>query len=243
MRGSDSPSVVTEAADVRWHPLPDAVAVRQAACRRILAAAAVALQDEGRFRIVLAGGTTPRAAYAALRGADTDWSRWDIYFGDERCLPPENPERNSVMAAQAWLVHVALTPRNIHAIPAELGAAAAARAYAETLRGVGEFDLVLLGLGEDGHTASLFPGHDWGSAPDAPDALAVFDAPKPPPERVSLSAARLGRTRQALFLVDGESKRAAVARWRAGEDIPARSIRPAGGVDVLLEGGLLEARR
>ena len=130
----------------------------------------------------------------------------------------------------------------VHAIPAELGASAAALAYAETLRGVGDFDLVLLGLGEDGHTASLFPGRDWGVAASAPDALAVFDAPKPPPQRVSLSAARLSRTREVLFMVEGEAKRDAVARWRAGEQLPAAAIRPAGGVDVLVESALLGRR-
>ena len=122
-------------------------------------------------------------------------------------------------------------------------ATAAALAYAETLRNVGEFDLVLLGLGDDGHTASLFPNHDWGIAPDAPAVLAVFNAPKPPPERVSLSAARLSRAREVLFLIAGESKREAVQRWRAGEDISARAIRPRAGVDVLLESKLLSEAR
>jgi 6-phosphogluconolactonase len=127
----------------------------------------------------------------------------------------------------------------VHAIPAELGALEAARLYAETLRTVGGFDLVLLGLGEDGHTASLFPGHEWGTASGSPDVLAVFDAPKPPPQRVSLSAARLGRARQVMFLVGGKSKHRAVAEWRTGKNIPARAITPAAGVDVLVESALL----
>ena len=138
------------------------------------------------------------------------------------------------MAGEAWLDHVALPPQGLHEIPAELGAQAAAQAYAGTLRQFGEFDLVLLGLGEDGHTASLFPGHDWGEAPGSPAALAVLDAPKPPRERVSLSAARLSRARQVLFLVSGGSKARALAQWRAGSDIPARAIAPAAGVDVLV---------
>ena len=101
------------------------------------------------------------------------------------------------------------------------------------------FDLALLGLGEDGHTASLFPGHEWGITPDSPDTLAVFDAPKPPPQRVSLSAARLSRSRQVIFLVAGESKHRAVTEWRNGKIIPARAIAPAAGVDVLVESALL----
>ena len=226
---------------VRWTGVADAAALRQAACQRILDAAARAIEQRDRFLIVLAGGDTPRAIYRMLRAATTDWSRWQVYFGDERCLPADDAERNSRMAADAWLDHVPIPPDQVHAIPAELGASAAALAYAETLRGVGEFDLVLLGLGEDGHTASLFPGRDWGVAASAPDALAVFDAPKPPPQRVSLSAARLSRAREVLFLVEGESKRDAVMQWRMGADIPARAIHPEAGVDVLVESTLSPA--
>ncbi|HUW76415.1 MAG TPA: 6-phosphogluconolactonase, partial [Gallionella sp.] len=96
-------------------------------------------------------------------------------------------------------------------------------------------------LGEDGHTASLFPHHDPGNTPDAPAVLAVHDAPKPPPDRVSLSANRLGAARRVMFLVKGEAKRQAVQDWRNGMDIPAASIKPAGGVDIYLEAGLLES--
>jgi len=174
-----------------------------------------------------------------LRGADTDWSRWQIYFGDERCLPIDDPERNSRSTTEVWLDHVAVPKDNVHAIPAELGAQAAALAYEELLRGVGNFDLVLLGLGEDGHTASLFPDHEWGVEADAPDVLAVFDAVKPPPQRVSLSAARLSRANEVLFLVEGEAKRDALMRWRASERLPAAAIHPASGVDVLVEAALL----
>ena len=205
----------------------------------ILAAADRAIRARGQFHIVLAGGDTPRGAYRELRVAPADWPAWHIYFGDERCLPANDPARNSLMAGEAWLDHVAIPAQQRHSIPAELGPTQAARMYAETLQTVGDFDLVLLGLGEDGHTASLFPDHEWGPAPGSLDTLAVFDAPKPPPQRVSLSAARLSRARQVLFLVGGESKHWAVAAWRAGKDIPARSIMPASGVDVLVESALL----
>ncbi len=226
----------------RWHGVADAAALLDDAHRWIVGAAADAIERRGRFLIVLAGGRTPRGVYRALRDAHTDWSRWHVYFGDERCLAPDDADRNSTMAADAWLDHVSIPRSHIHVMPAELGADAAARAYAETLREVAEFDLVLLGLGEDGHTASLFPDHDWGAGAEAPDTLAVLDAPKPPPQRVSLSARRLSRARAVLFLVEGESKRDAVMRWRAGADIPARAIRPEAGVDVLVESMLLRAR-
>jgi 6-phosphogluconolactonase len=225
--------------ETRWHPAADGSALAQAACRRIADAAAAAIEQRGEFCIVLAGGNTPRGVYRRLRGVPTDWPRWRVYFGDERCLPRDQEARNSHMAAEALLDHVPVVPNRVHPIPAELGAAAAATAYAQTLQKIPCFDLVLLGLGEDGHTASLFPGHDCGSTPDAPAVLAVYGAPKPPAERVSLSARRLGLARAVLFLVGGESKRRAVRQWRDGQDIPARSVRPRAGVDVLVEGALL----
>lgn len=224
---------------VRWHGIADAAVLRDAAFRRILDAATDAIQRRGRFVIVLAGGNTPRDVYRMLRDADTDWPRWQVYFGDERCLPAGDVERNSRMAADTWLDHVSIPKKQVHILPAERGANAAAQDYADTLRHVGDFDLVLLGLGEDGHTASLFPNHDWGVNADAADALAVFDAPKPPAQRVSLSATRLSRARAVLFLVEGESKRDAVTQWRTGADIPARAIQPQAGVDVLVEATLL----
>jgi 6-phosphogluconolactonase len=224
---------------VRWIGAADATALTQAACQRILATAGRAIAERARFVIVLAGGDTPRGVYQSLRTAHTHWSRWHVYFGDERCLPANDVERNSRMAADAWLDHVPIPMDQIHAIPGELGPDAAALAYAQVLRNVDDFDLVLLGLGADGHTASLFPGHSWGEAPGAGDTLAIFDAPKPPPRRVSLSGARLSRAREVLFLIAGASKRDAVARWRAGEKLPPDAIRPAGGCDVLVDSALL----
>lgn len=229
----------TTPAQCRWHTVADLPALHRAALNAILGSAMLAIQLRGRFHLVISGGETPREIYRQLRAARSDWSAWHIYFSDERCLPPTDVNRNSRMAAEAWLDHVAIPAVQLHIIPGELGASQAARVYAETLRTVGMFDLVLLGLGEDGHTASLFPKHEWGSAPDAPDTLAVLDAPKPPPQRVSLSAARLSRSRQVIFLVAGESKRKAVAEWRNGKIIPAQAVAPAAGVDVLVESMLL----
>jgi 6-phosphogluconolactonase len=225
--------------EVRWLPVADVAELERTACRIISDAAERAIKQRGEFLIVLAGGNTPRGVYRLLRKQSSDWSRWTVYFGDERCLPAGDAERNSKMASAEWLDHVPVAEKCIHPIPAELGATAAALAYADKLRNVDEFDLVLLGLGNDGHTASLFPGNDLGTSPDAPSVLAVFNAPKPPPERVSLSAARLSRAHEVLFLIAGDSKRDAVARWRTGENIPARAIRPRGGIDVLVESKLL----
>lgn len=143
------------------------------------------------------------------------------------------------MAALVWLDHINIPSGQIHPIHAELGAETAARNYAQTVDGIEQFDMVLLGLGEDGHTASLFPNHDWGKTPDAPSAIAVHNSPKPPPDRVSLSAHRLSTAHQVVFLVTGESKRQAVRDWCNGVGIPAASIAPANGVDIYIEAALL----
>lgn len=227
------------APDVRWLTLVSVAELERTACNRIIEAAARAIKHRGEFLIVLAGGNTPRGVYRLLREQAANWSHWNVYYGDERCLPAADVERNSKMAATEWLDHVPIPKDQVHPIPAERGATAAALAYKDTLRDVGEFDMVLLGLGDDGHTASLFPNHDWGTAPEAPDVLAVFNAPKPPPDRVSLSATRLSRAREVLFLIAGDAKREAVRRWRGGENIPVRAILPRAGVDVLIESKFL----
>ena len=229
---------------LRWHVFPDAAALAAQAVARIAAAADEAIAARNVFRIVLAGGRTPLAVYAQLATTRQDWARWQVYFGDERCLPIGEAGRNDTAARAAWLARVAIPEENIHCIPAQLGPQEGAARYAALLRSVDTFDLVLLGLGEDGHTASLFPGQALGEREGSPDVLAVRNAPKPPAERVSLSAARLSRAHHVLFLVTGTDKRAAVAAWCRGQDIPARHVAPRAGVDVLLDadaaGGLEE---
>jgi 6-phosphogluconolactonase (EC 3.1.1.31) len=203
---------------------PDADALTAAAAETVLTLATHAIAARGVFHLVLAGGGTPKPLYRRLAAANADWPRWRLWFGDERCLPPDDPERNSRAAAEAFApVLDALGPR-WQPIAAERGAEAAARDYAQRLVAVPDFDLVLLGLGEDGHTASLFPSQDAGLRADAPDALPVHHAPKPPPDRVSLSAVRLSRARAVWFLVTGQAKRTALARWAAGEALPAARI-------------------
>ncbi len=219
----------------RWHAHASLEALQEDAAAKILQSAEKSIRERSVFRIVLAGGNTPKSLYEKLAQADADWPSWEIYFGDERCLPPSHAERNSKMALDSWLAHVPIPEQRIHAIPAELGPSEGAARYSQTLKAAGEFDLVLLGLGEDGHTASLFPGKTW----EDQDAFAVFDAPKPPPERISLSASRLSFSRQVFFLVSGESKKQAVADWRSEKPIPASIIAPPSGVDIFIESMLL----
>lgn len=219
----------------RWQEFPDADTLHAHAADLILAAARGAIAARGAFHIVLAGGRTPLSVYARLAVSTADWANWRVYFGDERCLPRGDAGRNDTQAWRAWLERVPIPRAQVYAIPAELGPDTAAANYAAALKAVLEFDLVLLGLGEDGHTASLFPGHSLGAEPGCADVLSVRSAPKPPAERVSMSAARLSRARRVLFLVTGEEKRAAMTAWRTGQDIPARHIAPPGGVEVLLD--------
>lgn len=234
------PSNRAKAGGTRWHPFASADALVADARARVIDSAHAAILARGRFVIVLSGGNTPRALYRSLRDSDTDWARWHVYYGDERCVPAHDAGRNSVMAAETLLEDVAIPREQCHPIPGELGPEPAARAYSQTLHDVGVFDLVLLGLGEDGHVASLFPHATERRVDGRGDVIAVFDAPKPPPERVSLSAGRLSRARSVLFLVSGESKRDAVRRWREGEAIPVATIRPDAGVDVLIDARLVE---
>lgn len=213
----------------RWHTFQSQDDINQAAVTRILAAATEAIAKHGSFLVVLAGGSTPKSVYQLLRKQQADWSKWHIFHNDDRCLPVDHLERNSKMARDAWLSHVAIPANQIHDIPTELGNVEGAKAYAKTLADVRTFDLVILGLGEDGHTASLFPNQ---AVDNSADVVPVFNAPKPPADRVTMSQNRLNNTHEVMFLVTGAGKQEAVDNWRNGIAIPATLIAPANGVDV-----------
>ncbi|PPD10255.1 MAG: 6-phosphogluconolactonase, partial [Methylotenera sp.] len=213
----------------RWHTFQSQDAINQAAVKRILAAAEEAIQQHGSFLVVLAGGSTPKSVYQLLSQQKVDWANWHVFHNDDRCLPVDHVDRNSKMARDVWLNHVAIPQNQIHDIPTELGNVEGAKAYVKTLNGVRAFDLVILGLGEDGHTASLFPNQ---VIDNSADVVPVFDAPKPPADRVTMSQNRLNNTHEVLFLVTGAGKQEAVDNWRKGVKIPATLIAPANGVDV-----------
>jgi len=216
----------------RWHYLDTAEDVAQAACRHILSAATSAIAERGKFKLVLAGGSTPEKVYRLLAESNADWANWHIYYGDERCLPADHQDRNSLMASQVLLDKVAIPANQIFTMPAELGPEVAADRYKLAVAKAGMFDMVLLGMGEDGHTASLFPGHQHQQ-----DELvhAVYNSPKPPPERISISAKALSNTRELIFLVTGANKQEAVNQWRSGSDLPVASIVPENGVDIYID--------
>lgn len=225
----NSNTVSTAFAETRWKTFSSQDEIRTAAVQQILSIAQKAIAERGQFLIVLAGGSTPKSIYESLKTEQADWSKWHVYHNDDRCLPVDHSERNSKMARDAWLSHVAIPEGNIHDIPAEKGNIEGAKLYCNTLAGVGAFDLVLLGLGEDGHTASLFPGH---VVDNSADAVPVFNSPKPPSDRVTISQQRLNNTHHVMFLVTGAGKQDAVNQWRSGMAIPATLITGKNGVDV-----------
>jgi 6-phosphogluconolactonase len=216
----------------RWHTLETADQVALAAYEQILKSAEQAIADHGTFKLVLAGGSTPEKVYRLLAHADADWSKWYIYYGDERCLPADHADRNSLMATSAFLEKVAIPDAQIFTIPAELGPEPAAKKYQQIVASALPFDMVLLGMGEDGHTASLFPGHQH---LEEELAHAVYNSPKPPPERVTISAKALSNTQQLIFLITGTNKQEAVKNWRSGQDLPVATIVPEKPIDIYID--------
>lgn len=216
--------------------LPDRRALAEAAAREIVERARAAVDHKGSFTWVLAGGSTPRDLYtlladphAAFRG-EMPWQCTHVFWGDERHVPPDHPDSNFRMAREAMLDAVPLPPHNIHRIRAEeADATRAADLYEAELRAFfardhwPRFDLVLLGLGADAHTASLFPGSPvlaerlrWVAAPYV-SALAAF--------RITLTPPAIDHAAAVLFLVAGDGKAAAVRAVIKGDEPPA--LRPA----------------
>jgi len=207
---------------MKIHPCADAEAVSQYAADAVVEVAAAAIAERGIFHWALAGGTTPKRCYELLRDADIDWPKVHIWFGDERCLPSGDAERNDRMADEALLNDVPVPPAQIHRMNAELGPERAAAQYAALLADAPEMDLVLLGIGEDGHTASLFPGNP--ALDDQRLAIPVYNSPKPPPERVSMGYAVLNAAQRCLIMVAGEGKADAISRIRNGERLPVARV-------------------
>lgn len=215
--------------------LADPGALSRAAAERVARDADDAIRRSGRFTIALAGGTTPRALYELLAGEYrplVDWTHTEVFFGDERGVPPDDAASNYAMARDALLARVPVG--RVHRIAGERPPADAARAYDAELRaafpddGAPTFDVALLGLGADGHTASLFPG---GAALDERTAWAVAVPPPesaaPHVERVSLTLPALNRARAVYLLASGAEKRPVVRRVLAGAapDLPAARVR------------------
>lgn len=192
----------------------DAAGVAQAVADLFLAVGQTAICDRGEFNVALSGGNTPRAAYALLgqepARSSLSWADVHVYFGDERCVPPEDEQSNYRMAQKAFLTSVAIPPANVHRMRGELDPAEAADEYAKLLRtNLGDqprLDLVLLGLGPDGHTASLFPG----TPPDTDNdklVRAVY-AESQAMWRITMTPKVLNAGRVVAFALEGAEKAA-----------------------------------
>jgi 6-phosphogluconolactonase len=218
------------------HVLPDAEAVAREAAERLIVACNAA--EGERAAVCLSGGSTPKRLYGLLASPEyavrVPWTRVHWFFGDDRVVPWDDARSNVRMVREAFGHGTEIPPSHLHFIPSDEGAEIGARAYERTLLDFYGaealdperplFDLVLLGLGEDGHTASLFPGKP---AVDERDAL-VAPVPEaglaPFVPRISLTVPALMSARHVLFLVTGAGKRAPLARLAAGEDLPAGRV-------------------
>lgn len=213
---------------------PTAELLADAVARHIIDCAVAAMSSTGRFVLALSGGSTPKAAYTRVasresRAASLDWHRVHVLWGDERCVPPDDPRSNFRMAKEALLDRVPIPPQNVHRIRGEDDPRQAAADYERMLRSLLSRppDLVLLGLGEDGHTASLFPGGAalgestrWAAAAPGPDGL----------WRVTLTPPILNAARQITFVVSGAGKAARLKQVleepSTSDPLPAQVIRP-----------------
>ena len=216
----------------------------RAAAREFAAGAEEAIEERGRFAVVLAGGSTPETLYGILArdySDRIDWSKVYVFFGDERAVPPHHEDSNLKMASEVLLDHVPVA--NVHRIKGELSPEEAAEAYEEELRtffqteDVPRFDLILLGLGADGHTASLFP---WTPALEVQDRWVVANpVPRLDTTRITLTVPVINAALAVYFLVEGEDKAEAVREVLEGDAdpraYPAKLIQPPGGSEWMLD--------
>ena len=201
----------------------DAITMGRLAARRVRRSATIALLSRAGWRVALAGGSTPRALYRELAGADAgehiDWARTQLFFGDERAVPPDHADSNYRMVRETLLARIAIPSANVHRIEAEApDLDAVAARYAEAL-GDPPLDLVILGMGVDGHAASLFPASPALAERQrrcvAVDAAATA---RPPVRRVTLTYPVFSAAREVIFLIAGEDKARTLKRVIEGPD-------------------------
>lgn len=225
-------------------PVRDATELARVAADEIRSRAAEALATRGVFHVSLSGGSTPRAAYEelALRGAI---DRWHFWFGDERCVPSDHAQSNYRMANEALFTPAGVPAQNVHRIRGELEPERAALLYEAELEDVigtpPRLDLALLGMGADGHTASLFPG---ASALEERERLVVgVKGPEGGVARVTLTLVTLNAARAVVFLVQGREKAGALRRVLEEADLPAGKVRPRhGSLDWIVDEAALGRR-
>lgn len=216
---------------MKLHRLASLEALVASAATDLARRANDAIAARGRFSIALAGGNTPKPIYEALSRESIDWGRVHVFFGDERCVPPEHPRSNYRMAREALLERVAIPAAQVHRMRGELPPVLAAESYAQVLEPV--LDVVLLGLGDDGHTASLFPGltavHEAARTVVAEEVT----LPAGPEWRLTLTPPALNAARHVAFAVAGKGKAAILQQVLEGprdlSRLPSQAIAPTSG--------------
>jgi len=219
-------------ANVRVIVHPDREALMAAAAARLITVLLDRQSAGQRTTIALTGGGvgigTLQAVQATPAHHAVDWSQVELFFGDERFVPAGHADRNAAQAATALLDHIPIPAGQVHRMPAAdagLSLADAADAYETVIAQHSPLDLTLLGMGPDGHVASIFPQHNDND--DARRVVPVTESPKPPPNRLSLTLAEINRSRRVWFLVGGAAKASAVATVMTGvpdQDIPAAQV-------------------
>lgn len=224
--------------------LPDKAALVQRSLALIVEKLQTAIAERGKFTIALAGGSTPKPLYEALATHDLPWDKIHVFWGDERYVPPTHPDSNEGMARTAWLNKVPIPEHHIHPMPTDApDPAIAAATYEQKLRQVlasapdqsPSLDVILLGMGDDGHTASLFPHTE---ALQVRDRLVTVGNKAGEP-RITLTAPFINQAYCVIFMVAGENKQAALSHVFAVEDdefnYPSRLIQPEGELWWLLD--------
>ncbi len=219
---------------IRVQIYPDLETLSQAVAGALTCKIQKVAERKGRFGLALSGGSTPKRLYELLASdyaKEIPWDRLHLFWGDERCVPPDHPDSNYRLACEALIARVPIPPGNVHRVPVELESPEqTAEAYEQTLRAFGPLDVVLLGVGADGHTASLFPGHPileektrWVSA--IPEPIG-----SPPHPRITLTLAALGQADYVFFLASGAEKQAVVRAIlndpQTAQRYPAARVRP-----------------
>jgi len=221
---------------------PDANTLSQDAAHYIVRLANESIVTHGRFTLALSGGTTPRKLYGMLGDepylSQIDWARVDIFWSDERCVPPDSEDSNYLLAQQVLLNKIPIPAAHIHRMPADAeDRDAASQAYTDEMRrvfatdGIPSFDLIQLGMGPEGHTASLFPHQ--ASLHEQQRLVMPVSVPKPPPPRLTFTPPLLNAAHNVLFLVSGPDKADAVQAVLEGayqpDEYPAQIVRPTNG--------------
>ena len=204
-----------------WLIFDDEMSLSKALAQEILNIAKKSIFEKDCFSIVLTGGQSVLNLYKILSKSDSNWEKWHIYIGDERCVPMRHKDRNDQVINEIWLDNSTISKNNIHFIQAELGLIEAQKEYEKVLKKIDKFDVVLLSVGEDGHVASLFPNHSY---PDNKMVVIEGNSPKSPKQRLSMSYKQLNKSNYIFKLLIGKSKQQVVHLLQKTTNLPITKV-------------------